>query len=506
MPTILSFVDLLCATLTVYVLWHWASRSKQPLPPGPKGLPLIGNVLDMPTAHEWLTFAHWQQKWGDIIHLNLLGQHMIILNSASHAFELLDKNSAINSDRPTLIMGGELVGWSNTLALTHYGERLREYRRFFSRFMGSKAQISRFHGLVEQETVKFLLRIQRAPKDIHAHIRRTAGAIILYMTYGYSVGEDTDHFVEHVEKTVDEFTHSTAPGAFLVDVLPVLRYLPAWFPGAGFQKIVKAWRKDIMEMADHPFELVKKQLNDGTAIPSFTSHLLETEKLNPEKEFNIKWTAASMYSGGADTTVSAIYSFFLCMTLYPEAQQKAQAEIDSVIGSDRLPGLADRDQLPYVEALVKEVFRLNPVAPLAVPHTSTEDQIYAEYFIPKGSIILANIWNFLHDPNVYNGPSHFRPERYLGANPERDPREVAFGFGRRICPGLHLADASIWLSCAMTLATYNITKTFEDGQFIEPICEYTTGTISHPVDFDCTVKPRSSKSEALLSSLRDEAN
>ena len=123
------------------------------------------------------------------------------------------------------------------------------------------------------------------------------------------------------------------------------------------------------------------------------------------------------------------------MTLHPEAQAKAQAEIDSVIGTDRLPTLADRDQLPYVEALVKEVFRWNPVAPQGAPHVSKEDDVHMGYFIPAGTMCIANIWRFLHDSATYKDPMAFRPERFMGPGPEQDPRAYAFGFGRMICPG-----------------------------------------------------------------------
>ena len=80
------------------------------------------------------------------------------------------------------------------------------------------------------------------------------------------------------------------------------------------------------------------------------------------------------------------------MTLFPEVQRKAQDEIDRVVGNDRLPGFEDRDQLPYVDAIVKEVLRWHPIGPMGLPHTSTEDDTYEGYFIPKGALLMANIW------------------------------------------------------------------------------------------------------------------
>ncbi|KAF7789305.1 hypothetical protein EIP86_000249 [Pleurotus ostreatoroseus] len=165
------------------------------------------------------------------------------------------------------------------------------------------------------------------------------------------------------------------------------------------------------------------------------------------------------------------------MTLHPEAQRKAQEELDRVVGSDRLPTFADREHLPYVEALVTEVFRWNPVVPLGAPHRLLEDDVHEGYFIPKGSIVIANVSGFLHDPEVYEDPFNFLPERFLpedGKPLPPDSRSYCFGFGRRICP-----DASVWILCAMTLAVFNISKSVENGRVIEPVVEYTTGTIRY---------------------------
>ncbi|KAG6815956.1 hypothetical protein H0H93_008752, partial [Arthromyces matolae] len=137
---------------------------------------------------------------------------------------------------------------------------------------------------------------------------------------------------------------------------------------------------------------------------------------------------------GADTTVSAIYSFFLAMTLHPDVVKKAQAEIDSIVGHDRLPTFDDRPHLPYLDALTKEVVRWNTVVPIGPPHAAAQDDVHDGYLIPKGSLIMANIRGILHDPEVYSEPHIFNPDRFIanqGKPVEPDPRTIAFGFGRR---------------------------------------------------------------------------
>lgn len=146
----------------------------------------------------------------------------------------------------------------------------------------------------------------------------------------------------------------------LLMVRPV-KYVPSWFPGASFKKIAQEWRANLTEMTELPHRMVKSSITNGSAVPSFTQELMESKPsftdFTEEEEETIKWTAASLYSGGADTTVSAIATFFLAMVMNPEVIKKAQEEIDRVVGHDRLPSFSDRPNLPYVEALCKEVLR-----------------------------------------------------------------------------------------------------------------------------------------------------
>lgn len=204
-------------------------------------------------------------------------------------------------------------------------------------------------------------------------------------------------------------------------------------------------------------------------------------------------------------TVSSIYCFFLAMTLFPEAQKKAQEEIDRVIGTDRLPTLDDRPFLPYVNALAKEVLRWHPVAPMAIPHIVSDDNIYEGMFIPKGSVVVPNLWMFTHDPETYKDPHTFRPERFLGDKPEMDSHPISFGIGRRSCPGRELADASVFLTILTSLAAFNIRKARDEkGVEIEPAARFTPGIISYPADFECDITVRSEKAERLVRAVEIE--
>ncbi|PIG80191.1 D-alanine--D-alanine ligase [Aspergillus arachidicola] len=249
-------------------------------------------------------------------------------------------------------------------------------------------------------------------------------------------------------------------------------------------------------------------MEEGNYEPSFVSRLIEQRGslLSLEEEVKIKHAAAAVYQAGYDTTASTITSFFLAMALFPAAQHKAQEEIDRVVGA-RLPTPEDRVKLPYVNALINEVLRWNPVVQIGIMHAATEDDIYEGYLIPKGAPIVPNIWAIAHDPDVYSDPMSFRPERFLasdGHTPERDPHTLVFGFGRRICPGRPLADFNNFLTIARSLAVFQVQKATKDGKEIDPIVDYQEGIVGHLSPFEVSIQPRGAEHEALIRSIEIE--
>ncbi|CAE6456237.1 unnamed protein product, partial [Rhizoctonia solani] len=147
-----------------------------------------------------------------------------------------------------------------------------------------------------------------------------------------------------------------------------------------------------------------------------------------EEEDRIKWVTGTMFGAGADTSAVSILVFILAMTLNQQVLAKAQAEIDQVIGQDRLPEMSDRESLPYVECVLREVLRWQPVTPIAIPHVSVEDDEYRGYFIPKGAVVIGNVWAIGHNESVYQDPEQFNPDRFLDP---QIPKPPSFGFGRR---------------------------------------------------------------------------
>jgi len=248
-------------------------------------------------------------------------------------------------------------------------------------------------------------------------------------------------------------------------------------------------------------------LKEGTANPSFVSNLVsEVEaKENGRADLDtIKGCAGLAYAAGAESTVSSLSSFVLAIVIHPDVQTQAQKDIDEKIGHGRLPDFSDRHSLPYITAIVKEVLRWNPVAPLGLPHMATNDDEYKGYHIPAGTTIIGNSWAILHDPNIYPEPLKFNPDRFLGVRSGQelspgDPLSTAFGYGRRMCPGRFMAEAQIWISIACILACFNIGPGVDKyGKPIKTEAKFASGMICHPLPFDFTITPRGEWAKALI--------
>ena len=181
---------------------------------------------------------------------------------------------------------------------------------------------------------------------------------------------------------------------------------------------------------------------------------------------------------GSETTSSTLMWWTLAMVAFPQVQRRAQAELDAVVGRSRLPTFADAPHLPYVRAIIKEVLRWRPSAPLGVPHKTTEDDWYEGMFIPKGATCVPNTWQCNHDRAIFGDDAdEFRPERHLDNKGELVPGpietnqegHVSFGFGRRICVGKHLANDSLFIHTARILWTANLESVKdENGRDVLP--------------------------------------
>ncbi|EIN09540.1 cytochrome P450 [Punctularia strigosozonata HHB-11173 SS5] len=471
------------------------SKQRPPLPPGPKGLPLIGNLLDMPTHYPWKTYVEWGRRYcSDVVHIQLLGFHLVVINTARSAAELLDKKSTIYSDRPWLTMMCDLANHADwDIALMSNNARWKASRVQYQRVLSSERskQWRRKQTLAAYAFGRSLLD---APGELFKHTRYSVGSNILNVTYDIHALPNGDPWINLAERANEIGNAAISPGSYLVDVFPKLKYLPSWFPGTGFKRDALEFKKVGESLLHDPYDHAKRMMLTRNNEESIVSELLgelddsATAEQRREVEMTTKRSTSVLYGAGAETNVAALNTFFLAMLLYPDVQENARKEVSRVTKEGRLPDFSD--DLPYIRAIAKECLRWRPPVPLGIPHRVTQDDVGLGYRIPKGSIVAGNIWAILHDEHVYPHTSEFDPNRFMGSDPNPDP-DAVFGFGRRICPGRFFAIDALWIMIATTVAAFDIEKALDaDGRVEEPTAQYTSGFQSRPLPFKCTIKPR----------------
>ncbi|KAK0436601.1 cytochrome P450 [Armillaria borealis] len=469
-----------------------------------------------------------------------MGAPVIVINSREAAKDLLEGRSLIYADRfgfaipmfspvlltrccrPNFPMLNDLMGFGWETAFAHYGEVWKAHRKiFYQEFGGSNAAT---YNHQQVDSARFLLRRLLDDPDVFMDsIRLMAGRMILGLTYGINVKAADDYYLQIAEASLKAMAVAANAGSFLVDIFPLLRFTPDWFPGAGFKRKAKEWRKPIVAMPAVTMDFVEQSIvgrvflsaseivdpkqKNGSAEPSiaykYLSQMDADEARTKEAEEILSGTMASFYAGGADTTVSTLCSFVLAMVLYPEVQKKGQAAVDEATGSGRLPEFNDCKSMPYLQAIVNEVLRWAPVVPLAISHRCSEDNKYRGYDIPAGATVVGNVWALLNDESAYGPDTHkFSPDRFMkdgNLNPAVPFPSEAFGFGRRICPGQNLAVDSVRITIASLLAVFEFGKAVNgDGKTIEPSGEYTSGMLSYPMPFKCSIRPRSDAAVSMI--------
>uniref|UniRef100_A0A0W0F7G7 Cytochrome p450 n=1 Tax=Moniliophthora roreri TaxID=221103 RepID=A0A0W0F7G7_MONRR len=502
MTTWTTFVNpalLLFAIIVVKrILNSLSSKTTQNYPPGPPGRFLLGNTLDIPTKKPWVAYANWAKLYGDIMHLQVFGDHLILVSDAKIANELLEKRSRTYSDRSYSEIG-KLTGWDFIITMQSYSETWRKNRRTFQQNF-RPAAVHRLRPAMLQCVGIFLKNLHRNPEDFMSHMDLLSGGLALTSMYGVKVDSGEDELLLLAKKTVHTLDVVFSPRyAFVATWFSFLRYVPSWVPVFGaFTRYNESVRQQCRDIQEVPFRQVMQDLDTGAGNNSLVAHLIQKNKTEggpPEEIQRIKHMAGTTFVAPTRRTLSSVGTFFLAMAKNPKCQERAWREIDDVVGRHRLPTFEDRKSMPYLEAIYREVMRWHPAVPLGVAHTVTEDDVYGDYYIPKGSMVFANIWAMTHDERVYEDPYQFRPERFLNAHSELNDDDVVlgFGFGRRGCVGRHFGEAIVWLTIVSVLACFKIeSEKDSDGNPIEIPENYSDGPglFCYPLPFRCTITPR----------------
>ncbi|KAI0072737.1 cytochrome P450 [Panus rudis PR-1116 ss-1] len=505
---------------TILIVWLVSAEIRgylwrRQLPPGPPGLPLLGNTLQMPTKLPWIRFFEISKKYGPVISFNAAGQTVIVLNDLKSTFELLDRRGLNYSHRPRFIKAGELLCDGIMLSFISYGDlhvpflircklksglritlcRFRRMRRVTHETFGPRAA-EHFQTLQEKEASRLLLDILENPDGWEISLKRSTASNILTATYGWPrINDSHVPLVKRIHDHTEHLSNACIPGTSMVDMFPVLNYLPLW---------MSKWKRDAIAWHKRESVLFEGFMNDaaGDTQYSFASSLIEGEGKHELSKKEAAWLAGIMFSAGAETTSATLQAFLIAMIHYPHVMRKAQAQLDRVVGRDRLPTFSDRPHLPYIRAIVREILRWRPAGPMGIPRRTAEDDWYEGYLIPKGSIVISNIWAVDRDPALYTDPEAFIPERHLDptetmdlAHPDtHNLGHLSFGFGRRKCVGVTFASQSLFINIAQLLWAFNIQKAVDaDGKEITPslIDVIDAGVTAGPAPFQCKIVPRS---------------
>ncbi|KAI0764639.1 cytochrome P450 [Fomes fomentarius] len=475
------------------VCWTISRRHSKYFP-GPTSHPVVGNILSFPLREPWRDLTRYKRIYGDYVFFHGLGNGILVLNSTKAITDLLEKRAAVYSDRPNFTVVGELMGLNQSMPLLPYGEEWRLQRKLAHAAL-SPSEVKKYCTIQEDLAAILAEQLLEDPEGFVDYIRLTASRLILSITYGLSVDTADSEYITHAEETMHMISKATVPGAFLCDFFPWMKHLPSWLP---FQRSARQGKDMIDRLVTKPFEHVNAEMAKGSAPPSLARDLLSTESGNKNLHHHIKWSTGSLYGAGGETTYATVMTCIMAMALNPEKLKLAQEEMDRVVGVYRLPTVNDRALLPYVNAIIKETMRWHPALPLGIARCTAQDDLFEGYEIPKGTIVLPNVWAIAFEQRGKFDARDFVPERFLESNEEEgpiDPGSWAFGFARRLCPGKHLAENSLFILISTILAAFDITLP-RDGELI---VKFTDGLVSYPLPFKCTITPRSTSRASQIS-------
>ncbi|KAF8265024.1 cytochrome P450 [Lactarius quietus] len=495
----------LIVTGALWLITRIAQSSIRSLPPGPRGLPFIGDILHI-ADQEWLASPQHKDDYGEIMYISALGTGVLIINSQRAAVELLEKRSNVSSGRPHYISAGEFMTKNLSFALSPYDDLLRRFRRVAAESF-SKLAVQRFQPIQNREAVMLALALIKSPPTLKKHCHRHALSIMLSINYHLPpVESEDDPCVVGIDKQVRRMLHEMQPGTRLVELFPWLRYIPMLYRFAKWKRNAEYWFIQDSLMFQHLLGKVADDLTNGIDRPSFGATIIKTQGKHGLSELEQAWLVGDMLGAGGETTSTSLLWWLLAMLAYPSVQARAHAELDEVVDRARPPTFADVPFLPYIRAMVKETTRWARVAPLGVPHVFTADDWYDGMFIPKGTICLPNMRVLNFDPEVFgHNAAEFDPTRYMDEKGQlktliegREEGHMSFGFGRRVCPGRYVAEGTLTIDFATLLWAMRFERPEGSEGELDIHTVVQSGPAACPVPFEYKAVPRFTEAEALL--------
>ncbi|KAL9241582.1 hypothetical protein vseg_015678 [Gypsophila vaccaria] len=455
---LLMFITtILCAL--VHFIEHIVYRRRN-LPPSPFAIPVLGHLyLLKDPLHETLS----KISSNHITILYFGSRRVLHVTSPAAAEECLRQNDVAFANRPRLLTGDVFGYNSTTLIWAPYGTLWRNLRRVSAiHLLGPSPLQSSLE--VRSEEVRLLVRrvMQESSRAVEigvALFEMTQFVMMRVLVKDGYKGEESKRFREVMEEVMRVEGTST-----IADVLTWLRFL-------GFKERLKVKFKvladvkekfldDLLEKSRGEIEEVgSDNLSNNSRKGTLIEVLLSLQKSEPDvyTDDTIKGLFQVLLLAGTDTTAGTIEWAMSLMLNNPTYLKKAQEEIDLIVGHDRLLDEADLNHLPYLRCIIYETLRLYPAAPLLIPHESSQVCTVGGYTIPRGTMLLVNVWAIQNDPKLWTEPKEFRPERFEGLDKDDEQMKykfMPFGSGRRACPGEGMAMRVVGLTLGMLLQCF----------------------------------------------------
>ncbi|CAN1795866.1 Flavonoid 3'-monooxygenase [Linum perenne] len=443
MPSPTAIISGLLLATVIYLLLTKLLRSgstRNPLPPGPTPWPIVGNLPHL-GAIPHHSIAALARKYGPLMYLRLGFVDVVVAASASVAAQFLKVHDANFADRPPT-SGGKYIAYNyHDMVFAPYGPRWRLLRKVSAQ---------------KQEEVAGLTQVlasgRHAPVILGQFLNLCTANALGKVLVGKRVFGD---ITGGADPKADEFKSMVVELMVLAGVFNIGDFVPAleWLDLQGVASKMKKLHLRFDSFLSQLLEEHGKTAHDVSSRGhvDFLSTLI-----------GVNYLMQNMFTAGTDTSSSTVEWAIAELIRSPKIMAQLQSELDSVVGRDRLVTELDLPKLPYLQAVIKETFRLHPSTPLSLPRIAAESCEINGRHIPKGATLLVNVWAIARDPDVWSDPLRFDPERFLpgGEKPGVDVKGsdfelIPFGAGRRICAGLSLGLRMVQLMTASLVHAFD---------------------------------------------------
>ncbi|KAH0845023.1 hypothetical protein AYO21_04056 [Fonsecaea monophora] len=474
-------------------------RNLRYLPPGPPSSIFTGTP-GYPKDKCHIFFKKLSEEYGEIISVWQGPNLQIVLNSPRVVRDLCYKRGNIYNDRPKMYAFHDCIFRGISIVSTGYNNMWKKQRKIFNSVSGAAAA-KKFLPFQDYETKQYLHDLLKSPEQFYLHTERFGASILTTAVYGFRADDITDPSALGLLLTGSWLETNLHPGKFVDDRWPILQQIPRSL--AWWRKTYDDNAKMLDSIARAWWDPAKKAVDQGKAVPCFATDFI---KQYPSEGFNEDEAALvtlGLMLAGAGTTSSIQNYLIMALALHPRVVKKAQEELDSVVGKDRIPVKDDEHNLPYIRAVIKETLRWRPFSNQGFYHATSKEDWYGSYYIPAHTTIIANAYSIHQDEKRHKDPEVFEPMRYIDyklsaqeyANmDDAEQRDhFAYGVGRRICAGLNMAEPSLFLLASRLLWGFNVSQKCDENGKLIPIdtLGYSGGVFAKPLPFEASISCRS---------------